>query len=388
MLTRSRLPAALGAAALLLVGCAKAPDAQAPPPTAVDTLIVQPVALPLDLSYSARAAGAREVEVRARVSGILLKRLYEEGSRVREGEVLFRIDPAPFAAVLDQAKAQFNVAEAALDEARRDYERISPLAGQGLVSQRDSDIATGTYERARANVESARAALRTAQLDVAWTTVRAPISGVTSREVRSEGSLVIAGTESSLLTRIAQADPLHVEFAVIEEEATLLRGALARGQQVAVDVQPEGSNLPLEARLAFVDTFIDGGSGTVMARAILPNPEGAITPGQFVRASVQGIALTPRIVIPSRAVLRSAQGTAVWTVDAEGKAEMRPVTLGRTSGNLVAVAQGLAAGERVVVNGVSKLGPGAPLATSDLSFEQASSALPAPASTTAAASPP
>lgn len=388
MLTRPWLPAALGAAALLLAACAKAPDAHAPPPTAVDTLVVQPVALPLDLSYSARAAGAREVEVRARVSGILLKRLYEEGSRVREGDVLFRIDPAPFAAVVDQAKAQFNVAVAALDEARRDYERIVPLAGQGLVSQRDSDIATGTYERARANVESARAALRTAELDAAWTTVRAPISGITSREARSEGSLVIAGSESSLLTRIAQADPLHVEFAVVVEEAALLRSALARGQDITVEVQPEGSAAPLEARLAFVDTFIDAGSGTVMARAILPNPQGAITPGQFVRATVQGIALTPRIVIPSRAVLRSAQGTAVWAVDAAGKAEMRPVTLGRTSGNLVAVAEGLAAGDRVVVNGVSKLGPGAPLATSDLSFEQAGSALPAPASSTAPASSP
>lgn len=382
MLTRSRFPAALGAAALLLAACAKAPETQAPPPTAVDVIAVQPTVLPLELDYSARIAGAREVEVRARVSGILQKRLYTEGSRVREGDVLFRIDPAPFVAALDQARAQLGVAQAQFDEAKRDYDRVVPLAGQGLVSQRDRDQATGAYEGARASVAAAQALVRAAELNYSWTTVRAPISGYTSREARSEGSLVVAGDDSSLLTRIVQSDELYVEFAVVDEEASLLRAALARGgEPIAVEVSTEAwQSAPLKARLAFIDTLVDPGSGTVMARATLRNEEQRLTPGQFVRARVTGVPSPERIVVPKRAVLRSAQGDSVWRVTESDTVEIAPVKLGRAQGNLVTVLEGLAPGERVLVDGVIKVQPGATVAPNAVTLAQASSA-----ATTAAA---
>jgi membrane fusion protein (multidrug efflux system) len=184
--------------------------------------------VPTLLEYTGRAVGSRDVEVRARVSGILLERRYEEGSAVRQGDLLFRIDPEPYRAAVAQARAELGVEQAKLDEARRQGDRIVPLFEKNAASQRQRDEVVSQFEVAQANVEAARARLRTAGLNLSYTEVRAPIGGLTSREVRSEGSLVSAGTESSLLTRIVQTDPIYVEFSVSETEAARVREAMTR----------------------------------------------------------------------------------------------------------------------------------------------------------------
>jgi membrane fusion protein (multidrug efflux system) len=353
--------------------CSSDAESGGMPPATVNVVEAQASALPLDLTYSARIAGTREVEVRARVSGILEKRLYVEGSDVREGDVLFRIDPAPYRAAAERARAELAVAQAQFDAAQRDRDRIEPLYTQGLVSQRDRDQARSAFDGATASVAAARAALSAAELDLSWTTVRAPISGTTSREARSEGSLVTVDTDSSLLTRIVQADTLHVEFATTEQEAALLRAALAaQDPAVSVRVAAESGAAPAQiAQLSFVDTLVDPTTGTVRIRAVLDNRSGALTPGQFARVTVAGIGLPPSIVVPQRAVMRSGQGPSVWVVDAENRIAARPVRLGRTSGNLVMVLDGLAAGERYVVDGVLKVQPGSTVNPTVVSLEQA-----------------
>jgi membrane fusion protein (multidrug efflux system) len=300
------------------------------------------------------------VEIRARVSGILLERRYQEGSAVRKGDLLFRIDPEPYRAAAAQARAEVGVAQARLDEARRQRDRILPLFEQNAASQRQRDEVVSQFEVAQANLAAARARLRTAELDLSYTEVRAPIGGLTSREVRSEGSLVTAGTESSLLTRVVQTDPVYVEFSVPDSEAARVRAATEAGNgKLDVHLLREEGGAPVEGgKLAFVDTSVESGSGTVRARAVFPNTDGLIVPGQFVRVRVEGVAIENATTVPRRAVMSSAQGTFVWVVGKDEAVELRPVRLAGESGDLALLAEGVRAGERVIVEGVLKVRPG------------------------------
>ena len=349
--------------AMALAGCGhKAPEQHAPPPeVAVQT--VSKGAAPLELTYTARTIGSREVEVRARVGGILLKRRFEEGSRVREGQSMFLIDPEPIRARLASARADVAVAKARLDEARNQKDRVMPLFEQNAVSQSRRDEAVSAFEVAQANLSSAEAALKMAQLDIEYTDVRAPISGLTSREAVSEGSLISTDSDSSLLTTIVQVDPLYVEFSVPEAEAAVIRNSLAPATKAKTPpvvklVLDEGGEYPEAAKLTFVDNAVDRTSGTVRVRAVLNNPAAQLIPGQFIRARIEGAMLANVTAIPRKAVMTSAQGRFVWIVGAEEKIEMRPVQIGRSMGNNVVVTNGLAAGERIVVEGVLKVMPG------------------------------
>lgn len=349
--------------AVLLAACGGPAPMPPMPPPEVGVLQVATAPLPLDLEYAARIRGFREVEVRARVGGILLEKRYQEGAAVKAGDVLFRIDPAPYRAAAAQARAQVGVQRATLEQATRERDRVLPLYEQNAVSRRERDAALANYESARAAVEAAEAALRTAELELSYTEVRAPISGLTSREARSEGSLVTAGADSSLLTHIVQADRLYVEFALPADEATYVRRALgAEGRSgVRVDVlSPQGATLAQAARLEFLAPSIGDETGTVAARAVLDNTDGVLLPGQVARARVTGVALAGGIVVPKRAVMRGQQGDFVWIVGGDAKVQPRPVKLGLASGNLVVVEQGLAPGDRVVVDGILKVMPGAP----------------------------
>lgn len=356
-------PLAAGlAAALLLAACGGEQQMQAPPPPEVAVQTVTNAPVPLELTYTARTYGSREVEVRARVSGILLKRRYQEGGRVQQGQPMFLIDPEPVRARANSARAAVAVAKARLEEARRQHDRVLPLVEQNAVSQSRRDEVVSALEVAQANLTSAESGLRMAELDLEYTDVRAPISGLTSREVLSEGSLVGTDQSISLLTKIVQLDPLYVEFSVPEGEVVLIRNGLAPGSKAAppnVKVMLEdGTEYREPAQVTFVDNAVDINSGTVRVRAVLSNPQGMLIPGQFVRAKVEGVQLTNVVSIPRKAVMASAQGPFVYLVDNEQKVQVRPVQMGRTMGNNVVLTDGLQAGERYIVEGVLKVQPG------------------------------
>ena len=364
----------------VLAACKGEQPQMQPPPTEVAVQTINSASAPLELTYTARTVGSREVEVRARVGGILLKRRYEEGSRVKEGQTMFQIDPEPIRARLALARAEVAVAKARLDEARRQQDRVLPLFDKNAVSQSRRDEVVSGFEVAQANLAAAEAAQRTAELDLEYSDVRAPISGLTSREVLSEGSLV--STDSSLLTRIVQIDPLYVEFSVPEAEATLLRNSIAPSSNSAPTVKlllDDGTQYPDAAKLTFVDNAVDRESGTVRVRAVLKNSAAQLIPGQFVRAKVEGVTLANVVSVQRKAVMNGPQGRFVWLVAAGDKIEFRPVQVGRGFGNNVVVTEGLAPGDRVVVEGVMKVQPGAPVTAVPIEGAPKQAASPAPA---------
>lgn len=347
------------AASLALVACGKQQQNQAPPAPEVTVQTVDSKSVPLELTYPARTLGSREVDVRARVGGIVLKRRYQEGSRVTQGQPMFLIDPEPVRARVSSARAEVAVAKARLDESRRQRDRVLPLFEKNAVSQSRRDEAVSGFEVAQANVQSAESQLRMAELDLGYTDVRAPITGLTSREVMSEGSLVTTDQASSLLTKIVQVDPLYVEFDVPEAEASMIRNGLAPASKLAPPgvklILEDGSEFAQAAQVTFVDNAVDRSSGTVHVRAVLPNKDAQLFPGQFLRAKVEGIQLSNVVSVPRKAVMSGPQGSFVWIVGADSKAQMRPVQLGRGLGNNVIVTDGLQAGDRYIVEGVLKV---------------------------------
>lgn len=366
---------AIAVSALLLSACGSGQQEQhqmPPPEVTVQTVEKNPV--PLDLTYTARTVGSREVEVRARVGGIVLKRRYEEGGPVKQGQPLFLIDPEPVRARLASARAEVAVAKARLEEARRQRDRVLPLFEKNAVSQSRRDEAVSAFEVAEASHAAAESAQRMAQLDLEYTDVRAPISGLSSREVLSEGSLVSTEQGSSLLTKIVQVDPLYVEFSVPEAEAAMIRASLAPANQAAAPsvklLLESGQEYPEPAKVTFVDNAVDINSGTVRVRAVMKNPEAQLIPGQFIRARVDGVMLSNVVAVPRKAVMSSAQGQFIWIVNGEQKIEFRPVQVGRSMGNNIVVTDGLAPGDRYVVEGVLKVQPG--IQVSAVSVEAAS----------------
>ncbi len=348
------------AAGLALAGCGKKQENQAPPAPEVTVQTVDSRAVPLELTYPARTLGSREVEVRARVGGIVLKRRFQEGSRVVQGQPMFLIDPEPVRARVGSARAEVAVAKARADEARRQRDRVLPLFEKNAVSQSRRDEAVSGFEVAQANLQSSESQLRMAELDLGYTDVRAPITGLTSRETLSEGSLISTDQASSLLTKIVQVDPLYVEFDVPEAEAAMIRGGLAPANKSAPPpevklILEDGTEYPQPAQVTFVDNSVDRNSGTVHVRAVLPNKEAQLFPGQFLRAKVEGIELANVVSVPRKAVMAGPQGSFVWVVGDDNKAQQRPVQIGRGLGNNVIVTQGLQTGDRYIVEGVLKV---------------------------------
>lgn len=365
-MNRTYMTAAFIVAGLGVAACGGKPPAQpAPPPAQVTVTTLAPQDIEMSFSVPGRLQGSREVEVRSRVKGILQSWTYKEGESVREGQLLFRIDPASYRADVDRAKGVVGEAEAALARAERDVARLGPLAEREAVSRRELDDAISTRDQARAGLESARAALRSAELELGYTQVVAPVSGISGRALKSQGSLVDDG-ENSLLTSIWRIDPIWALFTVSDREFARLQAELARDHKTLADVQAElvladGRTHPLRGKLNFTGSQIDVSTGSVELRAEFANADGALLPGLFVRVVLKGVRRTGALVVPQRAVQQAPEGRFVYVVGAGEVAESRPVVLEEWNGNNWIVGSGLAAGERVIVDGALKVRPGAPV---------------------------
>jgi len=363
--------ASLLLASLLLAACDDGADHPSaaptpPPPPEVTAMTVAPQTVTLERIYPARAEAANYVEVRAQVEGILLERNYEEGGLVKAGAVLFQIDPAPYEARVQQAEAELDRARAQLREMQRQWKRASQLYEKKAVSESRRDQAQSAVEIAKADVANAEAVLRTARIDLGYTEVHAPISGVTGLRAVSNGNLVTAGT---LLTTIRQLDPMHVLFSMPEADAIALGRQLnsageasASAQHLVVRVRlADGSVYERQGLVDFTAAFVDPQTGTVQARAVFPNPQGVLLPGQFLRISVQGLQLSNAIVIPAKAVAEGLEGPVVYVLNEQNIARPQPVALGLSVAQDQVIEQGLQAGERVVVDGIAKVRPGEPV---------------------------
>lgn len=335
----------------------KGPGAGGPPPAMPVTVVkVEQRRVPVALEAVGQAEGSREVEVRARVSGIVEKRAYSEGEPVKAGAVLFVIDRKPYEIALAQAKAALSEAKAREENARREAERLKSLVQSKAISQREYDAATSTQQQAAASIEGAQARVAEAQLNLSYTNVTAPIAGITGRAVRSEGSLVTANTESSLLTTISQVNPVWVRFSLAEGEYERIRGA-QKNVRVRL-VSQEGKVVADNGRLNFAASTVDPKLGTVQLRAEFPNPKLEWLPGQFVRVRIQA-GEQQAFLVPQAAVMQNEQGHAVWVVGPDNSATMRPIRTASWLGSEWIVVGGLNAGDAVIVDNLMKVRPGA-----------------------------
>ncbi|KAB5625525.1 efflux RND transporter periplasmic adaptor subunit [Pseudomonas putida] len=346
---------------LALTGCNDAPeqDAQAPAPQVrVETVQLQAMAISTELS--GRILAPRTAEVRARVAGVVLKRVYREGSDVKRGDVLFLIDPAPFKADHDSARAALAKAEATLYQARLQEQRYRELVDDKAVSRQEYDNARAAFLQADAQVAEARAALERARLNLSYATVTAPISGRVGRALVTEGALV-GQNETTALAVIQQLDPIHADVTQSTRDLNALRRAMRAGelQQVGQDqaratlIQDDGSAYPLPGKLLFSDISVDPSTNQITLRSEFPNPDLDLLPGSYVRVRLEQ-ALQPKgISVPQRAILRDSAGVPkVLVVDAQQRIEERQVVLGNAQGDRWIVSEGLAPGERVVIEGL------------------------------------
>lgn len=366
--TRRSLAAALAVAAALLGACRPQQSAPAaPPPPEVSVIPVAVEGIRLVTELPGRIHPVREAQVRARATGILLRRRFEEGSDVREGQLLFEIDPVPLQAVLDQAKATLARAEASLRESKARSARYAELVKVNAVSRQVHDEAFAALGKDEADVLAATAAVRTAELNLGYARVTAPISGRIGRALVTEGALVSAA-EATQLAVIRQLDPVYLDFTQSSAEVLRLRRALERGalqglapgQAEVALVLEDGTPHSRTGRLLFSDIAVDPTTGMITLRAEVPNPGNVLLPGMFARAQLAEAVNTNALVVPQRTVVRNATGGAsVLVVGAGDKVELRNIEVDRVVGNKVVVASGLRPGERVLVEGSQKAPPGA-----------------------------
>jgi membrane fusion protein (multidrug efflux system) len=336
-------------------------DAKAAPPALPVTVIeARPREVPVTFDAVGRTEGSREVQVRARVSGILEKQLYTEGDSVKAGDVLFQIERAPFEIELAQARGTLAQEVSRRELAAKEFERLKGLADRRAISQKEADQAASAASQSAAAVQVARARVRQAELNLSYTTVTAPIGGITGRALQSIGSLVSPTSDSAILTTLTRGDPLWVRFALSEPEYARVRNN--DGKEIAVALETaDGKPYPQPARINFAGSTVDAQTGTVQMRAEVPNPALALLPGQFVRVKV--VAGTQQaIVVPQTAVMQNEGGRFVWTVTADGKAVQRTIKAGGWLGNDWIVLEGLKPGDSLIIDNLVRLRPNAPVA--------------------------
>jgi multidrug efflux system membrane fusion protein len=391
---RSAAPRALAVLALTaLDACRPAPTQPKRPPVPVTVAPTARADVPFLVTANGVVEPLQSAAVQAQVSGIITKVTFHEGDVVRSGQTLFQIDPRPYQATLDQARAALARDRATAAANLKDAERYASLVSEGVVTQQQADQSGATAQAAQASVKADEAAVETAQLNLAYTTVRAPIGGRTGQLLVKEGNLVSAAATQRLVV-INQVEPVLVRFAVPGASlariqrfgtqgglpVTIVPGAQvtaapspmgptpasatdaqapAAQSSVALTSQSGAVTPPITGKLSFIDNAIDTTTGTVLLKATVPNATGALWPGQFVSASLRLFVEDSALVIPAQAVMTGQQGTYVYVVAQGDSARQRPVTVARTSGSVAVIASGLKDGERVVTDGQSRLTPGA-----------------------------
>lgn len=365
-----RIPRSLALAltCTALIACQKSQPPAAPPPPEVGIIQVQPQAVPLTRDLVGRLSPFRSADVRARVAGVLVKRVYAEGSDVKEGDVLFEIDPAPLKATLASAQAGLTQAQAAAANAKAAANRARELIGKNYVSRSDLDNAEATERSTAAQVQQARAEVQTAQINLGYATVRAPISGRAGQQQVTEGALVGQGT-ATLLTTIDQLDPVYANFTLSVSDLDQLREAASQGAitllepnkaEVALtrqDGTPTGRNGVLD----FSDVTVDPATGSVALRAQIANPDRTLLPGMYVTGSLSLGQINQAFLIPQSVLQRDAQGAYVLVVGDGDKVERRPVKADTLRKDAWIVTDGIKAGERLVADGIQKARPGQPV---------------------------
>lgn len=336
----------------------------------VEAMVVEAKNIPLTLEFAGRAQGSKEVEVRSRVSGILLKRNYTEGADVKAGQLLFEIDPAPYQATLNQAKASLLQQKAQLDAAKNQYNRMSILFKDRIVSAKSLDDAKANLETIEASIDLAKASVESAQLNLDWTKVEAPISGITSLQTKSEGSLISA---TDLLTNITQLNPIYIMFSLTDAEMFSLRRMVEKGfmnnpresgiSEIVAKIKfDDGSAYPIDGKVNFTNSVVDQATGTVQSRAVFDNPTRKIMPGQFIRIVLEGLNRLDAIAVPKSAVMQSAKSQFVYIINDKGEAEVAPITVGVSGPNSTwIVDEGLKSGQKVITSSLMKIRPGMPV---------------------------
>ncbi|QVQ29606.1 efflux RND transporter periplasmic adaptor subunit [Achromobacter deleyi] len=358
-----RLPLAVLLTAMLLAGCGGDQDAQpqAPGPRPVQVLAVQPERFTLSSALPGRVEPMRVAEVRARVAGIVLSRNFEEGADVKAGDVLFRIDPAPFKTALSRAQGELAKADAAVSDAQAIVRRYAPLVKIEAVSQQDFDTATTTLKSAQAARRSAQADVETAQLNLDYATVKAPISGRIGRAQVTEGALV-GQNEATVMAKIQQLDPVYVDFNqpvgdMLRMRSAMQNGSLGEGSNISITI--DGTDQKRDGRLLFSDIAVDRTTGQVALRGEFANPDVLLLPGMYVRVQTQQGVDPAAILVPQRAVTRSTDGKPqVLLVGQDDVVESRAVQTGTMRGGDWHITEGLAPGDRVIVGGVNAAVPG------------------------------
>lgn len=334
-------------------------DAKGAAALAVSAIEVAPREVPVTFEAVGRAEGSREVQVRARVNGILERQLYSEGAPIKAGAPLFRIERAPFEIELQQARGMLAQEQSRQALAEQELGRLKGLADRRAISQREADQAAAAATQSAALVQIAQARVRQAELNLSYTAVDAPIDGITGRAMQSIGSLVSPSNDSAMLTTLTRADPLWIRFALSEAEFARLRSGAVKINEVRLELA-DGTPFQLAGKINFSGSTVDAATGTVQMRAEVPNPKLQLLPGQYVKVRVVS-GTQQAIVVPQTAVGQNQAGRFVWVVSGEGTAVQRQIRAGQWLGADWVVLDGLKAGDAVIVDNLARLRPGAPV---------------------------
>ncbi len=365
----SKILVASALALLTLTACGRKPAPLARPPAEVGVVTIATQTVPLTTLLPGRTSPFAISQVRPQIGGIIQARLFQEGANVRAGQVLYRIDPAPYRAAVDQAKGVLASAEANLVTMKLKADRYAELLKTDSVARQAYDDAVAASGQAAAAVQQAKASVQTAQINLGYTDIKAPISGRIGRSTYTQGALVTPGQTDALAT-IQTLDPIYVDLSQSSAELIALENGLAQGRThkggaLSAKVKlilEDGSTYPLQGKLEFTDVTVDPSSGAVTLRAVFPNPSSTLLPGMFVRAEITEAVVQNAILAPQQGVTRDPKGGAsVMIVDAQGKAQTRPIEVGQAVGPNWLVTKGLAAGDKVIIEGQQKVQPGAPV---------------------------